>query len=80
MRTTLLVALLIVYTVTSADARRRGHRAPAYERHGIASVIPKDWTLQPPTPDWRGKRFISLEGDAWLALYKAPADRSVATT
>lgn len=75
MRTFLLVGLMIAFMVTSADARRRGH---SYERHGIASVVPSEWTLQPPDPNWRGKRFVSPEGDAWLALYKTPADKSVA--
>ena len=69
--------LIAAVTVTSAEARRRGHRIHT-NYHGVASVVPTDWTLQPPEPNWHGRRYISPESDAWLALYKTPADASVA--
>lgn len=38
------------------------------------SIVPQDWTLLPPDSKWRGRRFVSPSGDAWLALYARPAD------
>lgn len=72
MRTILLGILLAALAGTSADAQRRGQQ----ERYGIASIVPTDWKLQPPDTNWRGKRFVSPDGDSWLALYNAPADVS----
>jgi serine/threonine-protein kinase len=76
MRKLLLIALLLAVTATSADARRRGHgylrmAAPAAP---IEALIPPDWQLAPQEQNWQGRRFISPEGDAWLALYSSPAD------
>ena len=28
--------------------------------------------MQPPDPDWHGRRYVSPIGDAWLATYKSP--------
>jgi serine/threonine-protein kinase len=76
MRKLLLIALLLAVTATAADARRRGH---GYLRMGgpaapIEALIPPDWRLAPQEQNWQGRRFISPEGDAWLALYSSPAD------
>jgi hypothetical protein len=30
----------------------------------------------PPDPDWKGNRFVSPSGDAWLAFYARPADKT----
>jgi serine/threonine-protein kinase len=43
-------------------------------RRGVDALVPADWQLQPPDPRWSGQRFLSPEGNAWLALYSAPAD------
>jgi hypothetical protein len=31
--------------------------------------------LQPPDPNWQGRRFVSPGGEAWLAFYASPADQ-----
>jgi hypothetical protein len=81
---TLAVVFVTVWTADEADARRRHHRhkrdhstrAYAMERGSIAALIPADWRLQPPDPDWKGNRFVSPSGDAWLAFYARPADKT----
>ena len=35
---------------------------------------PPTWQLQPPDPNWQGRRFVSPDGTAWLAFYASPAD------
>jgi hypothetical protein len=44
----------------------------------LAAIVPPGWQLQPPEPNWAGKRFKSPDGAASLAIYKAPADVPVA--
>jgi hypothetical protein len=40
---------------------------------------PADWQLQPPDPNWQGRRYVSPAGDAWLAFYASPtAEQSFA--
>ena len=41
----------------------------------LADVVPSGWQLQPPDPNWTGKRFISPDGSAWFAAYSIAADR-----
>jgi hypothetical protein len=36
---------------------------------------PPTWQLQPPDPNWLGRRFASPGGEAWLAFYASPADQ-----
>jgi serine/threonine-protein kinase len=36
---------------------------------------PADWQLQAPDPNWKGRRYVSPAGDAWVALYASPADQ-----
>ncbi len=43
------------------DSGRRG--AP------ILALVPADWKLEPPDPNWQGRRYVAPEGDAWLAFY-----------
>jgi Ni/Co efflux regulator RcnB len=61
------------YAIDRSYAMQRG---PATERGGLAALIPSDWRLQPPDPDWKGNRFVSPSGDAWLAFYARPADKT----
>ena len=35
--------------------------------------MPRDWQLMPPDPKWQGRRYMSPEGDAWLAFYATNA-------
>jgi len=43
------------------DRGRRG--AP------MLALVPADWKLEPPDPNWQGRRYVAPEGDAWLAFY-----------
>jgi hypothetical protein len=43
-------------------------------RSNIAALIPRDWQLEPTDDSWRGTRFISPAGTAWLALYARSAE------
>jgi hypothetical protein len=61
------------YTMEHAYAMERGSAMP---RGGIAALVPADWRLQPPDPNWSGNRFVSPNGDAWLAFYARPADKA----
>jgi serine/threonine-protein kinase len=36
-------------------------------------MVPPNWQLQPPDPNWNGKRFLSPDGSSWLATYSLPA-------
>ena len=38
-----------------------------------AQLVPRDWQLMPPDPKWTGRRYLSPEGDAWLAFYATNA-------
>jgi hypothetical protein len=78
MRKLVLIALVLAVTATAADARRRGHGYLRMTGPGpgpaIEGLIPPDWRLAPQEQNWEGRRFVSPEGDAWLALYSSPAD------
>jgi serine/threonine-protein kinase len=38
-----------------------------------AQLVPRDWQLQPPDPNWQGRRYVAPDGGAWLALYSGKA-------
>ena len=38
-----------------------------------AQLVPRDWQLMPPDPNWQGRRYLSPGGDAWLAFYATNA-------
>jgi hypothetical protein len=40
------------------------------------SVVPPNWQIAPPDPNWNGKRFVSPDGASWFAAYTAPADEA----
>lgn len=40
-----------------------------YRRVDAAELVPSDWQLQAPDPKWKGKRFVSPDGNAWFAVY-----------
>ena len=44
-----------------------------------AQFVPRDWQLQPPDPNWQGRRYVAPDGSAWLALYSANATNDAAT-
>ena len=47
-------------------SRRRALRSYAQD------FPPADWQLQPPDPNWQGRRYVSPTGNAWLAFYASP--------
>ena len=54
----------------------RGRR----ERFTAADIVPPDWQMQPPDPNWKGKRFLSPDGSSWFAAYSFPtATEPIAT-
>jgi hypothetical protein len=59
----------------SADLEQRERiRGP-----NLTDLVPRGWQLQPPDPKWKGKRFLSPDGSAWLATYSTPVtDQTVA--
>src|SRR5262245_41603642 len=59
-----------VMLAPSSDALSRSSRA--YARGQMLEFPPSTWQLQPPDPKWRGQRYVSPEGDAWLAFYASP--------
>ena len=95
MRRLVLIALILAFTASTADARRRHHRGYIYLRHAPvmmvppaaaemaraapgriespAQLVPRDWQLQPPDPNWQGRRYLAPDGSAWLALYSTNA-------
>jgi serine/threonine-protein kinase len=78
MRPALLAGFALCLTVISTDAAPRRDQTYVDDRYGIASIVPKNWTLLPPEPNLNGTRFVSPDGDAWLALYKTVAGPNVA--
>jgi hypothetical protein len=46
----------------------------AYARTQLGEFPPSNWQLQPADPNWRGKRYVSPQGDAWLAFYSSPTE------
>ena len=60
------------------DAGRHDpRRLPRSGRHAavtLAGLVPPGWQLQPPDPNWNGKRFVSPGGAAWFAVYQTAAD------
>jgi len=75
MRILLALGLLLSLSCNPADARR--HRTNRVTAGGIAAVLPADWKLLPPEPNWTGKRLGSPDGRAWLAVYESPARESI---
>ena len=55
------------------DPRPRLPQAEQTARDEQERLIPSGWRLQPPDPDWHGRRYVSPIGDAWLAIYQSPA-------
>ena len=56
----------------------RGRAAPLrdgplrYTYRNPAELVPADWQLQPPDPNWTGRRFIAPDATAWIAIYTVP--------
>jgi serine/threonine-protein kinase len=46
-----------------------GRWGRAYRREQEREFPPADWVLQPPDSTWHGRKYVSPDGDAWLAFY-----------
>ncbi|MFL5102853.1 MAG: hypothetical protein ACJ8E5_19835 [Xanthobacteraceae bacterium] len=56
-------------------SRSRGSSSRSRNSYGDpAAAMPPGWQLQPPEPNWSGKRFVSPDGAAWFALYATPVE------
>jgi len=60
---------------TVAPDREDRWRARDAEDDSRAGFVPPTWQLQPPDPNWHGKRFASPDGTAWLATYASAAEK-----
>ena len=49
--------------------------APQQTFYRPGELVPPNWQLQPPDPNWNGKRFVSPDGAAWFATYATPAEQ-----
>ena len=38
-------------------------------------LVPPEWRLQPPDPNWKGKRYVSPDDAAWFAAYATPVEQ-----
>jgi serine/threonine-protein kinase len=59
-----------------ANAFRDGRERGAREDSG--RLVPSSWLLQPASPTWKGRRYLSPDGNAWLALYSTNAGNDAA--
>jgi hypothetical protein len=39
----------------------------------MTELVPRGWQLQPASPAWQGRRYVSPDGKAWIAFYAAGA-------
>jgi len=60
---------------TPETARGEERRAPDV---GMAALVPRDWQLQPASPAWQGRRYVSPDGQAWIAFYATSASNDAA--
>src|SRR5262249_392631 len=54
---------------------RASRRSRRDSRDSRAGFVPPTWQLQPPDPNWHGKRFVSPDGTSWLATYAGAAEK-----
>lgn len=44
----------------------------------MTDLVPRGWQLQPASPAWQGRRYVSPDGNAWIAFYAAGASHDAA--
>src|SRR5689334_22428382 len=44
----------------------------------MAELVPRGWQLQPASPAWQGRRYVSPDGNAWIAFYASGAANDAA--
>ena len=74
MRRALILGFVFAFSCAAAGAQDRVY---VDDRYGIASVVPKNWTLLPPEPNLNGTRFVSPDGNSWLTLFKTTAGPNI---
>jgi hypothetical protein len=52
--------------------------APRQRESNVAEFVPRDWQLQPASPAWQGRRYLSPDGSAWIAFYATNAANDAA--
>src|SRR5262245_2307635 len=52
--------------------------APRQRESTVAKLVPRDWQLQPASPAWQGRRYVSPDGSAWIAFYATNAANDAA--
>ena len=67
-----------VYIYKQAPVFLMGPGGAEMARSGRARIdpvqlVPRDWQLLPPDPNWQGRRYMAPQGDAWLAFYATNA-------
>lgn len=60
------VMMMMPGAVEAARAERGRIDSPA-------QLVPRDWQLMPPDPNWQGRRYMAPDGKAWLAFYATNA-------
>ncbi|SRR6266545_4354306 len=49
--------------------------SPQRAQDDAARLVPPGWQLQPPDPNWNGRRYLSPDGTASVAYYSSPTDQ-----
>jgi hypothetical protein len=51
------------------------YESPRRTQDDASRLVPPGWQLQPPDPNWNGRRYLSPDGTASVAYYSAPTDQ-----
>lgn len=74
MRRILATAILPLALAASAPAMAQGLYPYADARYGTTALVPAGWRALPAERSWEGSRFVSPDGQGWLAVYGRPED------
>ena len=61
-------------------ASQKDNLRPRRETATPSDIVPPNWQLQAPDPNWKGKRFLSPDGASWLAVYAFPTAKEPIAT
>jgi hypothetical protein len=62
-------------TVGYGAGPRERAESPRPRQDDAGRLVPPSWQLQPPDPNWSGRRYLSPDGTASVAFYSAAADQ-----